>query len=401
MIDPKQKLTRFSQVYAAKERTTLAAAATRGAWVPAMRDVEMADVLARSDAVHESDGAFLGTLRSQYSISSVEELVAISRIDSKLHTTLIQDLGARPRLVKDIETSMLETPAAADEMSDWDRYEELDYALGCELDLSTPPPQDDMQLAGAALGAEPAGISLTVSGGSTAALPAVNLIDAFMPPIRDQGERGTCVAFTAMSALEYYLGRFGGAQGMDLSEQFAFWNMLTKKGGAQNLVAMYPLLVQDGSCRETTWPYYPRQIVGNVSQGPASALAAPEGLGYRCKQVVQLPPRSVPAIKQAIDQKRIVGIGIPVYNSWFNSAIVRKYGNITVPIPGEVPQQIGHAVALVGYEENTEYAGGGYFIVRNSWNGYWGAQSVFGPGYGTIPYRYIANHNWDAWCIVS
>jgi C1A family cysteine protease len=84
-----------------------------------------------------------------------------------------------------------------------------------------------------------------------------------------------------------------------------------------------------------------------------------------------------------------------------SSPVVRKYGNITVPLPGEVPDKIGHAVALVGYEDSPEFAGGGYFIVRNSWGYNWATEGVFGPGYGTIPYRYIERFNWDAWCVVS
>ncbi len=176
---------------------------------------------------------------------------------------------------------------------------------------------------------------------------------------------------------------------------------MVTKSGQRNLKSMYPLLVSDGNCREITWPYYPQEITGNLGQGPAPSNAVAEGLAYRCGQVIQLPARSVDAIKQALYQKRLVGIGIPVYNSWYKSAVVRKYGNITVPIPGEVPQPTGHAIALVGYEDNPEYAGGGYFMVRNSWDGYWASQSVFGPGYGTIPYRFIENFNWDSWCIVS
>lgn len=400
MIDPKQKLTRFSQIYAAKHRASIPVlAATPGV---SYRDLGAAEVLARADAIHESDAAVLQNLQSTYSISSAEELIALKRIDARLNTTLVQDLGIPQEMVQQMESAITSATAIADELSDWDRYEQFEYELGFELDLTTPPPDQDVDLGAAALGA-PTGpaVVLPMPGSAPAAVPAVNLIDSYMPPIEDQGDRGTCVAFTAMACLEYHLHRFGSLQGLDLSEQFAFWNMVTKAAGARNLVTMYPLLVSDGSCRETTWPYYPKEIAGSIGQGPAPAQAIPEALGFRCKQVVQLPPRSVDAIKQALFQKRLVGIGIPVYNSWYQSATVRKYGNITVPIPGEVPQQVGHAVALAGYEDNAEYAGGGYFIVRNSWNGYWAPQSVFGPGYGTIPYRYISNFNWDAWCIVS
>lgn len=98
---------------------------------------------------------------------------------------------------------------------------------------------------------------------------------------------------------------------------------------------------------------------------------------------------------------QLVGIAIPLYRSWMRNPVVRKYGNITMPLPGEVRDRIGHAVTLVGFQDDDDFAGGGFFIVRNSWDHHWASQSLFGSGYGTIPYAYIARHNWDAWCIIK
>jgi C1A family cysteine protease len=126
-----------------------------------------------------------------------------------------------------------------------------------------------------------------------------------------------------------------------------------------------------------------------------------EASAYKCVRVHQVPSRDIDAIKNELSNERVVGIGIPVYKSWMNSGVVRKYGNITVPLPGEVPETIGHAVALVGFSDDPQFAGGGYFIVRNSWGMNWATASALGVGYGTIPYRYISNYNWDAWSIVA
>jgi len=174
--------------------------------------------------------------------------------------------------------------------------------------------------------------------------------------------------------------------------------MITSKS-QRNLVALYPLLESDGVCLEDTWSYNPDPIVGDSSQGPPPPNAQVEATTYRAPNVLQVAPRSVATIKQALLRERLVGIGIPVYKSWYKSPVVRKYGNITVPIPGEVPEKVGHAIALVGFADDPEFAGGGYFIVRNSWDRQWASESVFGSGYGTIPYRYISHFNWDAWCV--
>jgi len=44
----------------------------------------------------------------------------------------------------------------------------------------------------------------------------------------------------------------------------------------------------------------------------------------------------------------------------------------------------GHAMLIVGYEDDASIPGGGAFIVRNSWGGEWGD-----GGYGRLPYAYV------------
>ena len=67
---------------------------------------------------------------------------------------------------------------------------------------------------------------------------------------------------------------------------------------------------------------------------------------------------------------------------------------------GNEPAAGGHAVCLVGYQDSASSPGGGYFIVRNSWDTTWAYQSPYGAGYGTIPYQYIANEAWEAFTAV-
>lgn len=392
MTDPKQKLTRFSQIYSAERRRTIPAAPT------AYRDLPMAGALASANVLHETDASVLANLQRLYSISTVEEVVALARIDERMHLGLLDGLNVSVELTQRLVDGYTASGLAEEELSDWERFESLEYALGCEIDLEEPPPNEDEALAGGALGTEPP-FSLPLGAPTPPPLPAsVNLISSHMPPIKDQGTRGTCVAFTGVACVEYHLSRFGTQPGLDLSEQFAYWNMVAATAKS-NLLAMFPLLQKDGVCRETTWAYYPKEIPGNLSQQPPPKSAIAEAPAYVAPNVLELSPRSVDTLKQALLQERLVGIGIPVYRSWFDSPVVRKYGNITVPIPGEVAAPVGHAVVLVGFADDQDYAGGGYFIVRNSWDHYWASYSALGSGVGTIPYRYIAKYNWDAWCV--
>jgi len=390
--DPKQRLTRFTQIYSAERRQAAEAAPM------AHRDLPLAGELASTHLVQKDDATALGDLQCLYSITTVEELVAIARIDEREKLGLLDGLKLRSELVRSLVGAFQDSDLVQEELSDWERYESFEYTLGCEIDLETPPPSEDESLAAGALGGPSPGPG-NVAAPSPPPLPAsVNWINSHMPPIKDQGTRGTCVAFTGAACLEYHLSRFGAQPGLDLSEQFAFWNMVETTGD-RNLLALYPLLESDGICREVTWRYYPNPIAGNGSQGPPPSKALAEAAAFTAPHVLQLPPRSVDTIKRALLQERLVGIGIPVYKSWFESPVVRKYGNITVPIPGEVAEPVGHAVVLAGFQDDPEFAGGGYFIVRNSWDHHWATESVLGSGYGTIPYRYISNFNWDAWCM--
>ena len=48
-------------------------------------------------------------------------------------------------------------------------------------------------------------------------------------------------------------------------------------------------------------------------------------------------------------------------------------------------------MALVGYQDDPEAPGGGYFLVRNSWQP-WSWDGVWQEGYGYISYAYISRH---------
>jgi len=393
MLNPKQNLTSFTRVYQAKSALLHPAL---GAGVAERAFGDVAAEFARQNTVHENDAAALSTLPQTQSISTIEELAALARLDATKGTSFIQDLGLPSDLPNRIISQLRAVRPEA--LADIERFEKLEYELGCDLDFSIPPPAVDpfqpAVVGGIEFGAPP-------PAADPPSPTVVNLIDSNMPPIRDQAGRGTCVAFASIVCLEYHLSRFDNHTGLDLSEQFQYWNMVTTTGH-RNLVSAYPLLASAGSCRETTWPYYGKVIAGNDSQDPPPSGAAAEAMAYRCNRVHEIiPPRNIAAIQAELRRRRIVGIAIAVYKSWYNSGTVRQYGNITLPIAGEVPEQTGHAIALVGYADDPDYAGGGYFIVRNSWGSNWGTDSVFGPGYGTIPYPYISNYNWDAWCIVS
>ena len=226
---------------------------------------------------------------------------------------------------------------------------------------------------------------------------------AQMPPVRDQGDRGTCVAHACLAVLEHYFGLQNKYQ--DMSEQFLYWNCKQTDGepnayGTWIGVAM-PLLQRDGCCLESTWPYNPKVIAGNEGQGPPPAGAVAEALLFRVTTIHQIGATSIIDIKSELAHNCCVAFSVPVYNSWYLNDEVQRTGEIVNPIPNE-GEVGGHAMCFVGYEDIPEEPdlGGGKFYLRNSWNSYWATESVLGSaGYGTIPYSYIARFGEEAYSI--
>lgn len=248
-------------------------------------------------------------------------------------------------------------------------------------------------------------IAAAVGTGATTLPSSVNLISQLPNPIRNQGNRQTCVAHGSLVAYEHYLSIVTG-QTTDLSEQFLYWACKRRDGlpvqaseVGTTMTAGADSLENDGVCPESIWPYNPVMTPGNDGQGPTPGLAIPEAAKLRTTHpVIRITATAVDDYKQVLASGRCAAFAVPVYNSNFNpqissfAATVFSSGRITLPIPGESPIG-GHCMCMVGYEDDPTAVpalGGGRFIIRNSYGNLFGGMSPYGPGHGTIPYAYIA-----------
>lgn len=220
-----------------------------------------------------------------------------------------------------------------------------------------------------------------------------------LPRVRNQAGRGTCVAH-AVTCINEFAHAQTGASSPDLSEQHLYFETKLIDGmptacGTWIIEAM-KALAQVGQCSEVVWSYNPNppcnQHIGKPSHADQNATQ------YK-NYSIQLNPNEITAIKTFLAQGNLVAFSIPVYRSWLQSGETVRSGRITMPLPGE-SEISGHAMTIVGYQDQQEYPGGGYFIIRNSWGEQWGYQNIYAPGYGTIPYAYIQQYNWEAFCIV-
>ena len=231
--------------------------------------------------------------------------------------------------------------------------------------------------------------------------PALSYSDD-LPPIRNQGSRGSCVAHAAAAVREFMeVQRLKRSQPnfepkeVNFSEQFIYW-WCKEQDGLPDVSGTYPYmgmqcLLDAGVAREKTWPYNPRPEPGNEGQGPPPAAAIDEARRYRISRIIHLKPDDIESMKAALLQGKSVMITIPMYDSWFRSRVTRKYGKINLPLPNE--KQIGaHAMALVGYADDEDAPGGGYFLLRNAWKP-WAIYNPISAGLGAIPYDFLRQYN--------
>jgi C1A family cysteine protease len=234
---------------------------------------------------------------------------------------------------------------------------------------------------------------------------SVNLI-LEMPTLRDQGQRGTCIAHAALAVCEHFMLKLNRYQ--EMSEQFLYWLCKKydndKKEGT-TLQQAFANLFLIGCCLEETWPYVPApRTPDNWEQGPPPKGALDEAPSYKFPMDKLLPSHSVLDLKSELAKGKCVAFTIPAFKSWYGDPVTMKpnpevvrTGNILMP-PQSDQSVGGHAMCMVGYEDLPDQPGLGYgrFFIRNSWGLRWGTESPLGIGYGTVPYAFITNYCVDA-----
>ena len=261
-------------------------------------------------------------------------------------------------------------------------------------DISFAP--GDIQQFGLGALDEPGEAPRDVISFDASVLPAqVGLHDRF-PPVRDQGGRGTCVAYACVAVREYFLG--GESTRGDLSEQFVYWACKERDnypGSGTWIHHGMAVLEELGVCTEQVWPYNAVSLSGNEGQGPPPADAAAKAFAYRIDSSEALHPRLVDALRRQLAEGRPVAFAVPVFTYWFAEP-VSSTGDIRLPLSTDKVEG-GHAMCMVGYQDDPDVPGGGYFLVRNSWGtNVWGRDNFLSPGYARIPYAYIAEHGRSA-----
>lgn len=239
-------------------------------------------------------------------------------------------------------------------------------------------------------------------------------------PVRDQGARGTCVAY-GVTALRELLVCEQGDRTEDLSEQFLYWDIKTNSSDPNKtsdgtwVEFAFESLRSAGVCLEATWPYNPVLIPTNISHAgmgapPPHAAAEASNLAVVAstqRYISAGAGNAQPLLKLLRDTGRPIAICLPVFSdpsflqadNWTTNA-GWLWGVVLDPPPTSVVIG-GHCVCVTGFVPDASEPLGGYFVIRNSWSTEWGTQLPtpgyhgLEQGYGQVSATYVDRFLWE------
>lgn len=247
-----------------------------------------------------------------------------------------------------------------------------------------------------------------------------------LPAAGDQEQRGTCVGFTVCAMWELMHRRLHPSQDdLALSPQFAFYcakevDGRERQDGTTLGVALTQMAAR-GICKSALCPYHGYHDFGQSYTFEKDGLlnlkkVEQEAAKRRITGATRLASANVDAIKRTIVSGRPVGLGIPIFRNAWLGGFSQLRGEVTLPLTEDTDgtervldsHEGSHAVCIVGYRDNdpapstSDRPGGGYFVFKNSWGKVWAqapTEKHVVPGYGILPYAYVARYWLDAYVI--
>ena len=238
-----------------------------------------------------------------------------------------------------------------------------------------------------------------------ATLPASVDLRSYCSPIEDQGQLGSCTANAIAGIVEYTDIREGKAtpiSPLQVSRLFIYYQERLLEGSINIDAGAY---LRDGikACYtygaplESLWPYNINRFAVQPSQAAYTDALKRKVTAYaKCADFT--------AVKTAISQSHPVVVGFDVYASFESGTWWYPTGSGQMPYPNVRREQLlgGHAVALVGYNDNLSgSAGTGYFIARNSWGTGWGKSGYFYMPYQVIKDTSMSSDFWTVSVVVN
>ena len=208
-----------------------------------------------------------------------------------------------------------------------------------------------------------------------------------MSPVRNQGTRGSCVAFASVAVKEYQERKQRKSKPRyDFSEEWVYRLVMHPGGGAYPRDA-FKILLDNGVCRDAYMPYEDNASDAEKLPFTPSAKALRNAKYYKASSYARLT--SLEEMKQSLVINGPFLLGITWYEEWFSpDETIKGYPIIRPPKGAEVG---GHAICVVGYDEEIQA-----FKIRNSWGPEWGK-----GGYAWLSYDIVRKDGMDAWATLD
>jgi len=219
---------------------------------------------------------------------------------------------------------------------------------------------------------------VSAPGPSVAEGPWPSAVDlsSRLSPIKNQANYNACSAFACCAATEFV--PFDRA-GQNESERFLWYVTKANDGGqlgppelnrGTSIAVAIGQLMRTGSCWESACP----TTEGPLLPPPPSAYA--QAGQMRVTHALKVQPNNSDGVKN------ILRYGWPVIIGFYiTSDTLNQSGFLSMP--NGQPNAGGHAVLIVGYDDNTQL-----FKIKNSYGTGWGQQ-----GYGYMPYAFVREGN--------
>jgi len=179
--------------------------------------------------------------------------------------------------------------------------------------------------------------------------------------IKDQGQCGSCWAFSATGSLEgahaFNTGKLVSLSEQNLVDCSTNQGNMGCNGGLMDYAFKY-VIANEGLDTEASYPYH-------ASDGTCVYNKA--NCGTMLKAYQDVPSESEPALQTAIANVGPVSVAIDASHSSF-----QFYKSGVYYEPGCSSVRLDHGVLAVGYDTSSN--GGDYYIVKNSWGASWGNQ---------------------------
>jgi Papain family cysteine protease len=212
--------------------------------------------------------------------------------------------------------------------------------------------------------------------------PGSNLpvdLRAVLAPVRDQGRRGTCLAFAVTATHEVW--RSAGSPPEDLSEEALYWGCKRTDGNwtaGTTFGSASTALARWGQPPEADWPYDPKRANG-VAYSPPKR---PGGSGWFRSGLRRIGV-ALADVRTHLNGGIPVLLGLTVFDTFYRPDTA---GRIADP-PSGASARGRHAVVAVGHQLDE-------LLIRNSWGTTWAL-----GGYAWISDGYVGAHARDAWII--